>query len=69
MPEVTAIEAGRIIGCTDDTIRNYVKRGILPARRQGIKRTIYIDLTALAKFASDYEYRFDREVADQITGH
>ena len=68
MPEVTAAQAGEIIGVTDDTIRNYIERHLLPARRQGLKRTVFIELDTLERFAKQYEFRFDRAVAEQIIG-
>lgn len=67
MPEVTAAQASQIVGVTDDTVRNYVERGLLPARRQGIKRIIYIDLDNLKRFANQYNFRFDQAAADRIT--
>ena len=68
MPDVTAAQAGQIVGVTDDTIRNYVERGLLPARRQGIKRIVFIELSDLQKFAAQYDFRFDQVLAEQIIG-
>lgn len=66
MPEVSSVQAGQIIGVTDETIRNYVERDLLPARRQGIRRTIFIELEELRRFAVQYEFRFDQALAEQV---
>ncbi len=66
MPEVTSVEAGEIIGVSGETIRQYVDRGLLKARRQGMKRKIYIDVADLAAFAREYDFRFDQARAEQI---
>lgn len=68
MPEVTSVEAGRIIGVTADTVRAYVDRDLLPARRQGLRRKIFIELEDLKRFAGEYNFRFDQAVAEQIKG-
>ena len=67
MPEVTSVEAGEIIGVTDDTVRSYVERDLLPARRQGLRRKIYIELQDLKAFAAQYDFRFNTQRAEQIT--
>jgi DNA-binding transcriptional MerR regulator len=68
MPEVTSIEAGEIIGVSDETIRQYVDRDLLKARRQGLKRKVFIEMADLAAFAREYDFRFDQARAQQITG-
>lgn len=40
---LTQAEAAAMLGVTDRTIRNYISRGILPARRLGGGRLIRID--------------------------
>ena len=67
MPEVTSNEAGEIIGVTEVTIRSYVDRELLKARRQGLKRKVFIELADLKEFAAEYEFHFDSERAKQIT--
>ncbi|HQY93450.1 helix-turn-helix domain-containing protein [Caldilinea sp.] len=67
MPEVTSVQAAQIIGVIDDTVRNYVDRGLLPARRQGLRRKIFIELSELEHFAAEYDFRFDQATAEQIT--
>ena len=67
MPEVTAAQAAEIVGISDDSIRNYVDRDLLPARRQGIQRKIFIELDDLKVFASQYDFRFNEDAAEQIT--
>ena len=67
MPEVTSVEAGEILGISDDAVRSYVDRDLLPARRQGLRRKIYIGLDDLQKFAIEYHFRFDQAKAEKIT--
>lgn len=67
MPEVTSVEAGEILGISDDAVRSYVERDLLPARRQGLRRKIFISLDDLQKFADEYNFRFDRQKAEKIT--
>jgi excisionase family DNA binding protein len=40
-------EAAEYLGCTDRTIRNYIRRGVLPASRVRDGRTIRIDVADL----------------------
>lgn len=66
MPEVTSVEAGEILGISDDAVRSYVERDLLPARRQGLRRKIFISLDDLQKFADEYNFRFDQQKAEKI---
>lgn len=66
MPEVSSREAGDIIGVNSETIRRYVDRGILPARRVGLRGNLRIEIGDLRKVATDYEYRFNEELATQL---
>lgn len=66
MVEVTSMQAAQLIGCTDETIRLYVERGVLAARREGMKRRIRIELDELRRFAREYEFRFDDAAAERI---
>lgn len=66
MPEVSCADAGRIIGISDETIRRHVNSGLLPARREGLRKIIWIDLQALRKYAEMYEYRFDEKLAQDL---
>lgn len=50
--------AARCIGVSDDTICNDVKRGKLPARRQGERRYSFIEMEDLRQFAEKYGFRF-----------
>ena len=56
--ELKPQEAADCIGVSDDTIRNYVNRDMLPARRQGMRRYIFIKLEDLKTFAEEYGFRF-----------
>lgn len=67
MPEVSSDSAGRIIGVTRETIRVHVGSGKLRARREGLRGIIKVDIDSLRKFAREYQYRFDEDLAKQLT--
>lgn len=67
MPEVSSTEAGQIINRSDETIRRHVYGGRLPARREGPRGTIWIEIDDLRKFAAQYQYRFNEDVAEQFS--
>lgn len=67
MAEVSSADAAGIIGTSDVTIRRAVYAERLPARREGLRKKIWIDIDDLRSFAEEYQYRFDEEVARQIT--
>jgi excisionase family DNA binding protein len=64
--ELTSPQAAEVIGVAEATIRNYVERGILPARRVGLRRFIRIDVDNLRRFAVQYGYDFDEEKAQKF---
>lgn len=66
MPEVSRIDAARIIGTSRETIRRFVNDGTLPARREGRTKAMWIDVGALRKLAIEYQYRFNDELANQL---
>lgn len=57
--ELSAAEAAKVVGVATRTIYNYVDRGILPARRETLKRRIRIDAEDLRRFAEEHGLRFD----------
>ena len=63
MAEVSAPQAAEIISTSHPTIFRRVDDGSLPARREGIKREIWIDVDELRRFAKEYGYRFDEKLA------
>lgn len=67
MQELSAINAGRVIGLSHTMIHRYVNRGILPARRVGRMRAIRIRMDDLRKFALDHNYDFDEELANRLS--
>lgn len=66
MPEVTSPSAAQIIGVDDSTIRRYVYNGLLPARRQGLRKIIRIEVDDLKQFATKHQYRFNEELAAEL---
>ena len=67
MPELNSRQAGEVVGTSDETIRRYVNLGLLPARQQGVRKLIRIEITDLEQFAEEYGFRFDRSLADQLS--
>lgn len=66
MPEVSSVNAARIINTSDVTIRRYVYGGLLPARRQGLRKIMHIEVDELRKFAQEHQYRFDEKLAAEL---
>lgn len=64
--ELTSPKAAEVIGAAEATIRNYVYRGLLPARRMGIRKMIRIQVTDLRDFATEYGFVFNEEVLKRI---
>jgi len=65
MPEVSTAQAAEIIGTSDETIRRYVDRSMLPARQQGIRGIIRIELSDLRSFAEQNGFRYDQQIANR----
>lgn len=63
MPEVSAREAAEILNTSHPTIFRRVEDGSLPARREGVKQTIWIDVDTLRHYAKTNGYRFNEELA------
>lgn len=66
MPEVSGTSAGRIIGVSDQTIRRHILADRLNARREGLDKTWWIDTEDLRKFAQEYNYRFNEDLAQEL---
>ena len=66
MPELSSNDAAQVIGTTSETIRRYIDREILPARQFGLRGIIRIDVDDLKKFANEYGFRFDDQMAAQL---
>ena len=66
MPEVSTIDAARILGTSDTTVRKHVDEGRLSARREGLRGRIRIDVELLREFAEQYQYRFDEGLAAEV---
>lgn len=63
MQELSAKQAGKVIGLSHTMIHRYVNRGLLPARRVGRMRAIRIQMENLREFARKFGYDFDEELA------
>lgn len=66
MTEVTAAEAGQIVCVDRETVRRWVHRQLIPAKRIGMRQTFRIDLDELRKFADEYNYEFNEELATKF---
>ena len=61
--EVSAPQAAEILNTSHPTIFRRVDDGTLPARREGMKREIWIEVEELRRFANDHGYRFNEKLA------
>lgn len=61
--EVSARQAGLILGTSNKTVWKRVQDGKLPARLQGDKRLIFIEIGDLRAYAQENGYRFNEEMA------
>lgn len=65
MAEVTGPQAAEILNTSHPTIFRRVEDGSLPARREGLRRDIFIDVDELRRFAEKFGYRFNESLAKQ----
>ncbi len=65
MTAVTASQAAAILSTSHMTIHRRVDDGLLPARREGVARIVKIEIEDLRKFAKDYGYSFNENIAAQ----
>ena len=65
MPEVSATQASEILSTSHVTIFRRVDDGSLPARREGKKQMIWIEVNQLRSFAQQYGYKFNEQLAKQ----
>ena len=65
MPEVTLTQAGEIVSKDRATVYHWVEDGLLPSRREGLRRDIKIEVGDLKKFADQHGYRFNDSLAKQ----
>lgn len=63
--ELTATEAAEVLEVTDRTIRYYIEKGMLPARRRGL-RNFAISLSDLREFAAEQNMVFREDVAKRL---
>lgn len=66
MPEVSGRSAAQIIGTSDMTVRRHIYAGRLGAQRRGLDKTYWIDVDMLRRFAEEYNYRFNEELAKEL---
>ena len=66
MPEVRLPQASEIVSKDRSTVFHWVEKGLLPARRVGIRRDIRIDVDSLRSFAREHNYPFDERLARTI---
>jgi excisionase family DNA binding protein len=64
--EVSTYQAASILGTSHNTIWERVREGKLPARRQGERRIIRIDVEQLRRYAQENGYRFNEELARSL---
>ena len=59
--ELTTRQAAKVLGVADMTIRNWVTRGALSARRVGLRRYVRIRVDDLRAFAAQSGYEIDED--------
>jgi hypothetical protein len=64
--ELTAAQAGMVLGMSDEAIRNHITAGRLAARRHGIRGLYKIMVTDLRSFARQYNYTVDEEYLSRL---
>ena len=67
MPELSSEGAAQVIGTSSLTIRRYVDREMLPARKQGIRGIIRIETDDLKSFAEEYGFRYNDQLAADLS--
>lgn len=65
MAEVTGPQAAEILNTSHVTLFRRVDDGTLPARREGRRRDIFVDVSDLRHFAQENGYRFNDALAKQ----
>lgn len=65
-PELSSPQAARILGVGELTIRNYIDRGLLIARRMGVRRIVRIRIGELRRFADANGFAFDEDKLREI---
>lgn len=64
--ELSSSEAGQILNVSTRTINRYVKREMLTARLQGMKRVARISIDDLRTFAESYGFVVNEVVVEEI---
>lgn len=59
--EISTVQAGAALGLTDETIRNHIAAGRLPARKHGFRGLLKVRVDDLREFARLYNYVVDEE--------
>lgn len=67
MPELSSQAASQVIGTTVPTIHRYIDRGLLPARKQGMRGIVRIDTVSLKTFAEEYGFHYNDQLAAELS--
>ena len=68
MAEFTALQAAHIVGVSRRTILRWCWAGLIQSRQRGRRGDWRIDVDELRRFAAQYGYDFDEELARKLTG-
>lgn len=66
--ELSSTQAAQIMSTTVVTVIAYIDRGLLPARRMGVRRIVRIKPHDLRVFAETYGFAWDEEKFQRFTG-
>ncbi len=65
---ISSLQAGKIVGLTDEAIRNHIEAGRLPAIRVGMKGRYRIELADVMALAERFNYPVDEELVKELAG-
>lgn len=68
MGELSMTHAAMVVGKSREIVWRWIRKGLLPARKLGIGGHYRIKVDDLRRFAAQYEYDFDEELAAKLSG-
>lgn len=66
MAELTALDAARVVGVHRQSVARWCQDQSIKARKYGLRGDWRIDVDDLRRFAHQYNYDFDEELAAKL---
>lgn len=66
MPELTALEAARVVSMNREAIRRWCVGEFIQARKVGLRGDWRVDIDDLRRFAREHNYQFDEALAEKF---